>query len=105
MKLIPGAFSSSHQQLILRSEGSRIPQDSEMLSSTQSATAKSSLTCKECAGESILTTGCGPLETDTDHRHSTPADHESWHLVTLMIRPSFRLRRYREHPNTVSFQS
>ena len=107
MKLIPGAFSSSHQQLIvLAPQGSHIPSRFRNVVVDPQRHADILADMQRMRGRIYLDDGAvARWKLDTDHRHSTPADHESWHLVTLDDQGSVSgCVRYREHPNTVSFQ-
>ena len=85
MKLIPGAFSSSHQQLIvLAPQGSHIPSRFRNVVVDPQRHADILADMQRMRGRIYLDDGAvARWKLDTDHRHSTPADHESWHLVTL----------------------
>jgi hypothetical protein len=107
MKLIPSAFSSSHQQLILLApKDSRIP--ARFRNVLFDAQRHSGLLAdmQRMRGRIYLDDGAvARWKLDSDDRHSTPADHESWHLVTLDNQGSVSgCVRYREHPNTASFE-
>ena len=107
MKLIPGAFSASHQQLVLLApEGSRIPAGFRNVIFDSTGHGELLADMQRLRGRIYLADGAVAFwKLEADYRHCAPADHESWHLLTLDDQGSVSgCVRYREHPNTVSFQ-
>lgn len=106
MKLIPGSFASSHQQLILLApDGARIPNGFRNVISDPERHAEILADMQKMRGRIYLEDGAiAPHQLRLDGRHCSPADHESWHLLTLDQCGSVSgCVRYREHRNTISF--
>ncbi len=106
MKLIPGSFSLSHQQLILLApESSRIPAKFRNVVVDPARHAAILADMQKMRGRVYLDDGAiSPDQLGDDHRHCTPADDASWHLLTLDDHGRVSgCVRYREHHNTVSF--
>jgi hypothetical protein len=107
MKLVPSSLSSSHQQLIVLS-----PCASRVLGRFRNVTIdplryKLILAdMQKMRGRVYLEDGAiAPHQLSSDGRHHSPADSESWHLLTLDQHGLVSgCVRYREHRNTVSFQ-
>ena len=107
MKLIPGSFSSSHQQLILLAPASsRIPSRFRNVIIDPERHTAILADMQRMRGRVYLDDGAvAHWKLDPDHRHCTPSDNESWHLVTLDDHGRVSgCVRYREHRNTASFQ-
>src|ERR1041384_5125329 len=106
MKLIPGSFLSSHQQLILLApQGSQVPQEFRNVRVDPQQHAAILADMQKMRGRVYLDDGAiAPDQLESDSRHRAPADESSWHLVTLdQLGSVSGCVRYRQHRNTVSF--
>src|ERR1041385_1351428 len=107
MKLIPGSFSSSHQQLILLApDEARVPKRFRNVVIHPQRHGEILADMQKMRGRIYLDDGAvASHQLDEDHRHCTPADRESWHLLTLNDHGRVSgCVRYREHRSEVSFQ-
>ena len=107
MKLIPGSFSSSHQQLILLAPGSaRIPQGFRNVAVDPLRHGEILADMQKMRGRIYLDDGAiARCQLGIDDRHCSPADDQSWHLLTLDDHERVSgCVRYREHHNTTAFR-
>ena len=106
MKLIPGSFVSSHQQLMLLAPpDAPIPRGFRNVKVDPEQHAAILADMQKMRGRVYLDDGAlTPEQLEEDERHRAPADDSSWHLLTLDGHGSVSgCVRYREHRNTVSF--
>lgn len=106
MKLIPGSFSSSHQQLILLAPSTaRLPESFRNVAVDSSRHGEILADMQKMRGRIYLDDGAiAPCQLGMDGRHCSPADKDSWHLLTLDDRGSVSgCVRYREHLNSTPF--
>ncbi len=107
MNLIPSSLSLSHQQLILLAPyGARIPERFRNVEIKPQRYGSILVDMQKLRGRIYLEDGAiGLDQLDSNGRHRSPADTESWHLLTLDDRGTVSgCVRYHEHRNTVSFQ-
>lgn len=106
MKLVPSSLSLSHQQLILLAPyASHVPAQFQKAVIDPRRYGSILVEMQRMRGRIYLEEGAlGPQELDSNGRHQSPADTESWHLLSLDDRGSVSgCVRYRVHRNTVSF--
>ena len=106
MKLIPGSFSSSHQQLILLApRNADIPAGFRNVAVDPLRHAEILADMQKMRGRIYLDDGAiAQWQLERDDRHCSPADYESWHLLTLDDYGAVSgCVRYREHRNTIPF--
>jgi len=107
MKLIPGSYSSHHQQLILLAPGNaRIPEGFRNVAIDPLRHAEILADMQKMRGRIYLDDGAiARWQLGKDDRHCSPVDNESWHLLTLDDRGRVSgCVRYREHRNTTGFR-
>jgi hypothetical protein len=107
MKLIPSSLSSAHQELILLAPcASQAPAQFQNVLIDPRRYESILADTQRMRGRIYLEDGAiESRQLTSDGRHCSPADPESWHLLTLDHRGSVSgCVRYREHRNTVSFQ-
>jgi hypothetical protein len=106
MKLIPGSFSSSHQQLILLApRNADIPGRFRNVEVDPLRHGQILADMQKMRGRIYLDDGAiAQWQLERDDRHCSPADDESWHLLTLDDYGAVSgCVRYREHRNTIPF--
>jgi hypothetical protein len=106
MKLIPGSFSSSHQQLIVLAPSSaRIPEGFRNVVVDPLRHGEILADMQKMRGRIYLDDGAiAPWQLQVDGRHCSPADEGSWHLLTLDDHGNVSgCVRYREHLNPTAF--
>jgi len=106
MKLIPGSFSASHQQLILLApDNARIPATFRNVAVDPLRHQEILADMQKMRGRIYLEDGAiARWQLERDDRHCSPADNESWHLLTLDDHGCVSgCVRYREHRNTTLF--
>jgi len=107
MKLVPSSLSLSHQQLILLAPyGVRVPARFKNVRIDPQLYGSILVDMQKLRGRIYLEDGAiEHQQLDRNGRHRSPADTESWHLLTLNDRGMVTgCVRYQEHRNTVSFQ-
>jgi hypothetical protein len=106
MNLVPTSLSLSHQQLILLAPyAARVPAQFRKARVDPRRYGSILVAMQKMRGRIYLEEGAiGPQHLDSNGRHHSHADTESWHLLTLDDKGAVSgCVRYHEHPNTVSF--
>jgi len=107
MKLVPSALSLCHQQLILLAPyGSSVPTQFRNARIDPCWYGSTIVDMQKMRGRIYLEEGAiTKHQLDANGRHHSPADTDSWHLLTLNEHGSVSgCVRYREHLSSVSFQ-
>src|SRR6185369_4740059 len=106
MKLVPSSLAFSHQRLILLAPyASHVPARFRNARVDPRWYGSTMVDMQKMRGRIYLEEGAiGRHQLDSNGRHRSAADTESWHLLTLNEHGSVSgCVRYREHLNSVSF--